>query len=139
MFGAKKHIEFLEKELATCRDQSEKLVASLRVEHREEIKSLRETHQKELEYARGEIARLQIEVDRLLLQVTTGKTNFNPIEPVENEDGMKKLRDVLSATPMGTPFQRILAKEQTRRDAVDAAKHNARPAQPHEENSNGRS
>lgn len=133
MFGAKKHIEFLEKELATCRTQS----GMLRAEHRDEIKSLREDHRKELEYARNEMARLQVEVDRLLLQITTGRTQVNAIEPVETEEGMKKLREVLSTTSMGTPWMKILAKENRKREAVDAAKHNARPAQPHEENSNG--
>lgn len=139
MFGANKHIAFLEKELAACRDQGAAQVATLKAEHREEIKSLREDHRKELEYARTEMARLQVEVDRLLLQITTGKTQFSAVEPVDSEEGMKKLGDVLQTTFMGTPFQKILAKEQKKREAVDAAKRNARPAQPHEETSNGRS
>lgn len=139
MFGANKHIAFLEKELAACRDQGAAQVATLKSEHREEIKSLREDHRKELEYARTEMARLQVEVDRLLLQITTGRTQINALEPVDSEEGMKKLRETLSSTSMGTAWQRILAAEGKKREAVDAAKRNARPAQPHEETSNGRS
>jgi 5'-3' exonuclease len=88
----------------TIEEYSDK-IKDIQAEHRAEIKELREYHEKELQYARNEIARLQIEVDRLRLVATSDKATAVLSAP-SGEGGMDKLKATMEQVT-GTPWQKL--------------------------------
>ncbi len=109
-FMTSRHTAFLEREL----DKRD-------AQHAEEIKTIRAEHKTELEYARTDAARLQAEIDRLRLYVTSGAAALQPRTigaPEEDGEGMKALAAAVSDTFMGTPFQKILQRAQAERNAA---------------------
>lgn len=104
----------LEKELEEAKMQT----GALRASHRDEIKTLREEHRSDLQYARDEILRVngELERTRLFLNPELGKPEVSTAT-----EGPELPFEKLVA--MGTPWQRVMAREIAAQDEAVKNKH----------------